>query len=179
MRILALDQARNGAWAVYEYETGTLIAYDSFEFSSRHYTYAQAIMHIEALVAQIINDYGVSAVFVEDIQYRANMQAFKKLAQLQGVLVNLFEKHDLLYGYVYPSQWQGFCKARGRSSKEIKDKVESLEYGDKKASKVLSIQFVKDRFGIETDNDNIADAICIGLYVCDVININLGDKELT
>lgn len=179
MNILALDQARNGAWSVYEYETGKLLAYDSFEYSYTKYTYAQAVMNIEALVAELIDKYNISAVFIEDIQLRVNVQAFKKLAQLQGVLVNYFEKNDLLYGYIAPAQWQGFCKARGRSAKELKDKVKSLEYGDKKESKVLSIQFVKDRFGIETDNDNIADAICIGLYACNVININPTEKEET
>lgn len=115
--------------------------------------------------------YDISAVFIEDIQLRANVQAFKRLAQLQGVLVNLFERNEYLYGYVAPSQWQNFCKARGRNSKEIKSQVLMVEPSGKKESKILSIQFVKDQFGIETENDNLADAISIGYYVANIVEL--------
>lgn len=85
--------------------------------------------------------------------------------------MNLFEKNEYLYGYVAPSQWQNFCKARGRNSKEIKEQVLSVELTGKKESKILSIQFVKDQFGIETTNDNVADSICMGFYVTNIIEI--------
>ena len=45
-----------------------------------------------------------------------NVQSFKKLAQLQGVLINLFEKNEYLYDFVAPTQWQNYCKARGRTT---------------------------------------------------------------
>lgn len=171
MRILALDQARNGAWSVFEYESGKLVAFGSYSFDSRKYTYSQAVLQIETLLATLVKKYKVSAVFLEDIQLRANVQAFKKLAQLQGVLVNYCEKNDLLYGFIAPSQWQNYCRARGRNAKEIKNKIMQLEHTDKKDSKILSMQFVKEQFHIDTDNDNIADAVCIGFYVCDVVKI--------
>lgn len=76
-----------------------------------------------------------------------------------------------MYGYVAPSQWQNFCKARGRNSKEIKSQVLAVETNGKKESKILSIQFVKDQFGIETENDNLADAISIGFYVTNIVEI--------
>lgn len=104
-------------------------------------------------------------MYIEDIQLRANVQSFKKLAQLQGVLINLFEKNEYLYDFVAPSQWQNFCRARGRNAKEIKNKITTLEESGKKESKILSITFVKEKFGIDTDNDNLSDAICIGYYV--------------
>lgn len=171
MNILALDQARNGAWAVFDYERGELISCGAFSFDSKKYTYAKAILHIEELVTEIIRTYNISAIFIEDIQLRANVQAFKKLAQLQGVLVNLFEKNEYLYGFIAPTQWQNYCKARGRNSKEAKARIVELEKSGKKESKILSIQFVKDMFGIDTDNDNLADAICIGYYVTKNIEI--------
>lgn len=125
----------------------------------------------------MLKSYDISAVFVEDIQLRANVQAFKKLAQLQGVLVNLFEKNDYLYGYVAPSQWQNFCKARGRNSKEIKSQVLAVEPNGKKESKILSIQFVKDQFGIETENDNLADAVSMGFYVVNIVELEVPNKR--
>ena len=172
VNILAVDQARSGAWAIFEYETGTLLGYDVFSFDFKHYTYAQAIMAIEDLLWKVMQEHNVEAVFIEDIQLRANVQSFKKLAQLQGVLVNLFERNEYLYGYVAPSQWQNFCRARGRNTKEIKSNVLALHSDGRKESKMLSIQFVKDQFGIETENDNLADAICIGWYVVNEVKIN-------
>lgn len=172
MRILALDQSRNGAWSVFDYPSGELVDYGAYSYDVRQYTYPKAVLEIEKLVSKLIRKYKVSAVFLEDIQLRANVQAFKKLAQLQGVLVNFCEKHNLLYDYIAPSRWQNYCQARGRSAKEIKANLKQAEHKDKKASKVLSIEFVKGQFHIETENDNIADAICIGYYVCENVEIN-------
>lgn len=165
IKILAIDQARNGAWAVFDYETKKLDTYGTFSFGNKDYTYAKAILAIESLVDTLIKTYGISAVFIEDIQLRVNVQSFKKLAQLQGVLVNLFEKNEYLYDFVAPTQWQNYCKARGRSSKEIKEKIKALEASGKKESKILSIQAAKSLYGIETENDNLADSIMIGHYV--------------
>lgn len=164
IKILAIDQARNGAWSVFDYETKTLEAYGVFSFNNKDYTYAKAIRAIEELVDSLIKTYDISAVFIEDIQLRVNVQSFKKLAQLQGALINLFEKNEYLYDFVAPTQWQNYCKARGRSSKEIKEKIKALELSGKKESKILSIQFVKEKFNVDTDNDNLSDAICIGYY---------------
>ena len=171
IKILAIDQARNGAWAVFDYESKKLETYGTFSFSSKDYTYAKAILAIESLVDTIIKTYGISAVFIEDIQLRVNVQSFKKLAQLQGVLVNLFEKNEYLYDFVAPTQWQNYCKARGRSSKEIKEKIKALEASGKKDSKIVSIQFVKENFNVDTDNDNLSDAICLGHYAVNHFNL--------
>lgn len=165
MKILAIDQARNGAWAIFDYENKVLEDYGTFSYGSKQYTFAQAVLEIERLVDDIIKQHNVSAVFIEDIQLRVNVQSFKRLAQLQGVLVNLFEKNEYLYDFVAPTQWQNFYKARGRSSKEVKEKIKTLEASGKKQSKILSIQAVKELYGVDTENDNLADAIMIGHYV--------------
>jgi len=177
MNILAIDQARNGAWSVFDYDTGELVGYGTFSFDTKHYTYAKAILHIEEIIYQVIQAYDVAFVVIEDIQLRANVQSFKKLAQLQGVLVNLCERNKLLYGLVAPTQWQNFCRARGRNTAEIKKKVTELVHDGKKESKVLSIQFVRQQFGIETENDNLADALCIGYFAVTNIEIITDKKE--
>ena len=115
IKILAIDQARNGAWAIFNYDTKELETYGTFSFGNKKYTYAKAILAIETLVDELIKEHDISAVFIEDIQLRVNVQSFKKLAQLQGVLVNLFEKNEYLYSFVAPTQWQNYCKARGRN----------------------------------------------------------------
>ena len=171
LKILAVDQARHGAWAVFDYEEKKLLDYGVWGFDNRKYTFEQAILHIEALINDVIHTHQIDAVFIEDIQLRRNVASFKKLAQLQGVLVNLCEKNEYLYGLVAPTQWQNFCKARGRTSKEIKDGVTTIET-PKKGSKQLSLQAVRECYGIETDNDNLADSIMLGHYVVNHIEIS-------
>lgn len=172
MNILAIDQARNGAWSVFDYKTGNIISYGTFSFDVKKYTYAKAILHIEQILNAVMRVYDIKFVAIEDIQLRVNVQSFKKLAQLQGVIVNLCERNKLLYGLIAPTQWQNFCKARGRNTTEVKQQIRELENTGKKNSKVLSLQFVKDQFGIETDNDNLADAICLGYYAVNAYELS-------
>lgn len=161
---------------MFDYEEKRLEAYDTFSFGNKSYTYAKAILAIENLIQTIIEKYSIDAVFIEDIQLRVNVQSFKKLAQLQGVLINLCEKNEYLYDFVAPTRWQSYCRARGRNSKEVKDKITSLDLSGKKESKMLSIQAAKELYGVETDNDNLADAIMIGHYV--VNNYKLEGKSV-
>ena len=164
MNILAIDQARSGAWSVFNYEKKMLIDCGSFSFPTDKYTFAQALVEICGLVEKLVAQHNISAVFIEDIQLRKNVDSFKKLAQLQGALISMFERNEYLYDFIPPSRWQSFCNARGRTTKEIKAKATEI-LSDKKQSKVLSIQFVKEQFGIDTNDDNLADAICIGYFV--------------
>lgn len=174
MKILAVDQARHGAWAIFDYESKTLLEYGIWSFDNRKYTFEQAVLHIKALISEVIHAHNIDAVFLEDIQLRKNPLSFKKLAQLQGVLVNLCEENEFSYGLVAPSQWQNYCNARGRTEKEVKAKITKIEANGKKVTKILSLQFAKDKYGIDTDNDNLSDSICIGHYV--VHNIKIGSE---
>ena len=76
-----------------------------------------------------------------------------------------------MYALVPPSTWQGYCRARGRTSKEKKANVTTAEIPGKKQSKVLSMEFVRDKFGIASANDDLCDSICIGWYVVNNIPI--------
>lgn len=175
MKILAVDQARHGAWAVFDYEKKALLEYGTWGYDNEKYTFEQAILHIEALLSEVIRTHDIDAVFLEDIQLRQNVQSFKKLAQLQGVLVNLCEKTNILYNLVAPTQWQNYCKARGRTAKEIKSKITSVDPVGKKTSKILSLQAARNIYGIETDSDDLADAVMIGHYVVNNIKIESED----
>lgn len=176
IKVMAIDQARNGGWSIFDYEKKELIKYGYFSFPSEKYTYAKAILNIEKTVQDLLLSNNISAVFIEDIQLRArNIQSFKRLAQLQGVLINLFEKNEYLYDYISPSKWQSYCNARGRTSKELKsNKIKS----DIKESKRLSIEYVYDKYGVETLNDNLSDAICIGDYVVNNVCISKHKGDL-
>lgn len=101
MRILAVDQARNGGWAIYDYEKQKLVDYGSFSFPNGKYTFSEAVCEIEKYISQLITKRKISVVFLEDINLRANVSVFKNLAQLQGVLINLCEK-NIIYTNSYP-----------------------------------------------------------------------------
>lgn len=143
---------------MYDTKKKKLVASDSFEFNNRNYTYAKAIVEIKKLMIRLIEEYDIAAVFIEDVQMQANRQAFKKLSWLQGVLINYCEENDILYDLVAPRKWQGCCKLTGEPSERIK----MMESVGVKSSKLISIRFVEEQFGIETNDDNLADAICIG-----------------
>lgn len=71
---------------------------------------------------------------------------------------------------------QNYCKAKKEKNHQV---IEAAQ--GKKSSKMLSINFVKEKFDISTTNDNLADAICIGWYVCnnyqmqgDVLSVKAG-----
>ena len=161
MNFLAVDQARNGAWSVFDFDTKELVGYGTFSFDSDDYSYEQTITCIGEILSAVIDAYDISVVFLEDIQLRKNAVSFKKLAQLQGVLINLCEKRKLLYWLVMPTQWQSYCRTTDQLAKEVSEQAKT------KKTKALSLQYVKDRFNIVTKNDNLADAICIGSYAVD------------
>lgn len=166
-KILCLDQARKCGWSLYDYEKKELLACGSFDYSAKKYTFAKSVLYIEKELEKLLSELRPSAVFIEDIQMRVNPRAYKALAQLQGVLINCLEKHELLYDTVYPSQWQGYIK---KSSGICVDDSKSV-----KGSKQLSLAFVKQKFGIDTKDDNLSDAVCIGWYA--VNNIDMYTKE--
>lgn len=171
MKILAIDQSRTGGYSVFDYEHKKLLEYGCWDFPARKFTYAQSILNLEALVQQLVEGKQISAIFIEDISMRKNVKAFLCLAQLQGVLINLFEKNKWLYGVVPPSAWQSYCGARGRTAKEKQDKIVELNTQGKKQSKILSIQFAHYAYKVDTSNDGIADSIGIGHYVVNNIKI--------
>lgn len=157
---------------MFESEGCKLIAYGLFSYPNSKYTFAQAVLNLERAIENLINKNQIDAVFLEGIQLRKNPKSFACLAQLQGVLINLCEKRGLPYAIVQPTSWQSFCGAKGRTSKDTGKKLaetdsqtDDVNLKGKKASKILSIQYVKDKYHIDTCNDNIADAVCIGTYV--------------
>jgi len=141
------------------------LSWGEWSFTTRAFEYPRAVYEITRIAKDLIRAKDIDVVFIEDTQLRQNVQSFKKLAQLQGALINLFEGLAVQYESVPPTRWQSYCGARGRTYKETKEIVTP----GPKASKMLSMEFVRDQFGIETDNDNLADAICIGWFAVNQI----------
>ena len=160
IKILALDQARRGGWSIFDAQSKALLSHGTFSFPAK-FEFSKAVYEITRIAAELIENNGIGMVFIEDTQFQKNANSFKKLAQLQGALINLCEGLGVPCACVPPVRWQAFCGARGRSAREVKS-GEAAQV--RKATKLLSVQFVKQRFCIDTDNDNLADAVCIGWY---------------
>lgn len=176
MYILTVDQARSGGYSIWDYDDKRLMTYGSFNFPTEKFSFPQAVHLIENTVETLVCEKNISAVFIEDINLRGNVRVFKQLAQLQGVLINMFEKTNTLYDLIAPSTWQNYCNARGRTTKEVKDKVLQANIEGKKKSKVLSIEFIHNKFHVDTNNDNVADAICMGWYVVNNVKIEVSPQ---
>lgn len=177
MNILVLDQARHGGWAVFNTDTKSLIAYDAFNFDDKKFSFEQVLCEVVCLIRRIMDQYDCAALFIEDIQMQNNIQSFKRLAQLQGAIFYYCAAHEILVSAITPTQWQGYCKARGRTSKEVKSGIITLDTEGKKKSKILSLEYVRGAYGVETTNDNVSDAICIGTYVVNNITIRTKENE--
>lgn len=172
-KILCLDQSRSGGYCIFDYESKKLIKWGYFDFPANKYTYPQAISALKKYTDNLIKTNDISAVFIEDIALRKTfIQSFKRLAQLQGVLENYFLESDILYDFIPASLWQNYCGARSRSTNEKKNKILENNTKGKKNTKVFSIQFAHEKYGVDTSNDGIADAIGIGHYVVNNVKIN-------
>ena len=93
-------------------------------------------------------------VAIEEIQLQhitnsseyQNVLTFKKLAQVQGVLLELLTSLNIDYEVVPSNRWKSVCEIKGKRRAEQKKSAQ---------------EYVKKTFGIAATQDE-SDAICIG-----------------
>lgn len=161
-RTLALDQATHyTGWAVYDNKT--LIKYGTYKCGDT--TFISRAVQLKNWLHNMLVIWKPDQVILEDIQLQEkkekrdwnfddgnmvlNVDTFKILAQLQGILECLLYELKYEYAYVYPSVWRKSCKISGKYRDE------------RKKSAQLRVQ---EWFDIKVTNDE-ADAICIGYYI--------------
>ena len=88
-------------------------------------------------------------VVIEEIQEQSNMQTFKKLAMVQGVLLAELHRRGVRYHLVYAASWKSGCGIAGRTRAEQKRSAQA---------------HIKNQWGFEVTQDE-ADAICLGEYI--------------
>lgn len=154
-RIIALDDATyNTGWAIFD--DNKLIKYGVFSVNQ-----STEVERVEAIKQWLINmvyiwrpDY----IIIEDIQLQReignvyetsdNINTYKVLAHLQGVLQNTLYELQVPFETVYSAVWRKACEIKGKYR------------ADKKRNAQLQ---VKKWFDVDVTNDE-ADAICIGKY---------------
>lgn len=154
MNILALDlSTHSSGWAIFN--NGQLINWGSITSSSTDLIKRIYIMRDG--IKEILSKIKIDKIIVEEVRPEdgygvGNQKTHKALMWLQAAIVFLiydFNK-DIEIKYIYPSSWRakiGIKNGRGIKRNSLKE---------------ADIEYVKEKYNIDV-NDDVADAICIGL----------------
>lgn len=148
-RLLALDQSsRITGYAIFE--NAKLIHYGKFSVDDEDI--GVRLMNIRGKVKDLIDQYNINELVFEDIQMQNNVQnnvqTFKLLAEVFGVIYELATEMDLRNSAVLASSWKSTLKVRGKNRPEQKRNAQAV------VEKVFNIKPTQDE----------CDAICIGLH---------------
>ena len=148
-RLLALDQSsRVSGYAIF-YD-GKLEDYGKFELTDNDL--GMRLLKIRQKVDELIDKYNINEVVLEDIQLQNNVsnnvQTFKALAEVFGVVYELITEKDIKSSAVLSTVWKSALGVKGRTRPEQKRNAQA---------------FVTSTYGIKATQDE-SDAICIGTY---------------
>lgn len=145
MKLLALDQAsRTSGFAVFE--DGKLIKYGKFTFGDSDF--GIRLMKIRNKVKSLIDEFEIDKVVFEDIQLQDNVDTFKKLAEVFGVIFELVTELDIPHEAILASSWKSTLKIKGAKRPEQKKNAQL---------------WVVNNYNIKPTQDE-CDAICIGVH---------------
>ena len=151
-RILALDAA-TGTTGYSIYDDGVLVSYGTYKTDSTQDTTTR-INEVKKWLKTIIDDYEIDFIGLEDIQYQKNIEIYKALAKLQGVLIDVIFEACIDHALAYSTEWRKYCGVGEGTGRENKKK----QAQDK----------VKLWYGQDCTQDE-ADAICIGKYFVHIL----------
>ena len=146
MRILALDQSTHiTGYAIFDDEK--LIQYGKFDVDGE---IGYRLQTIRNKVASLIQEYEIEQLIFEDIQMQNNVvnnvQTFKLLAMVLGILIDQATASKLPYELVLASSWKSSLGVKGPN---------------RPAQKRAAQAWVIDTYAIKPTQDE-CDAICIG-----------------
>lgn len=148
-RLLALDQASKvTGWAIFEDDELKSYGKISLDDSNTDTRLVQLRQSIQTLIV----DYNIDEVIFEDIQQQNNVannvQTFKVLAEVYGVVSELLQENHIPHSTVLASSWKSTLGIKGRTRAEQKKNAQL---------------YVEQNYGVHVIQD-IADAICIGTH---------------
>ena len=158
MRILALDQAsRITGWAIFI--DGELEEYGKIDVSNQP-DLGNRLWALRSLVKGLIEEFNIDKVILEDIymdgQKINNIQTFKILAEVFGVLYELCVELKLPVEAVLAGTWKSSLEIKGKTRAEQKHNAQ---------------QYVMNTYKIKPTQDE-CDAICIGTHIVKQSNIH-------
>ena len=148
--LLALDQAsKTTGFAIYI--DGKLSIWDKFTYDNDDF--GKRLVLIRNKVISLIKEYNVTEVAIEDIQLQNsignNVVTYRALAEVRGVLEELFTEMQIPYQIVFSGSWKSALGIKGAKSAEQKRAAQ---------------EYVLNTHGIKAIQDT-CDAICIGDYI--------------
>ena len=149
MRLLALDQStRTSGWAVFDNEK--LLTHG--KFTADHSDVGDRLFYIRKKVIELIDQFNIDEVVFEDIQLQNNVvnniQTFKSLAEVFGVLYELFVEIKMPRTAILSTVWKSTLGIKGK---------------DRPAQKKAAQEWVINTYHISPTQDE-CDAICIGAH---------------
>ncbi len=145
MKLLALDQSsRITGWAFFE--DNKLVKHGKFELT--HSDFGVRLKSIRNKIIELINTYEPNEVVFEDIQLQENVQTFKQLAEVYGVVYELLTELNIKNDAILASSWKSTLGIKGK---------------DRPAQKRNAQKYIVENYNIKPTQDE-CDAICIGLH---------------
>ena len=159
MRLLSLDQSsRITGYAVFEDEK--LLTYG--KFTCDDHDMGVRLYQIRETINELIDNHDIEFVAFEDIQLQGNVtnnvQTFKILAEVFGVIYELVTELEIEHAAVLSSSWKSTLGIKGRTRPEQKKNAQD---------------WVINTYGVKPSQD-ASDAICIGAHT-----ILHGDEEIS
>lgn len=122
------------------------------------------LTHIRDKVNSLIEQYHPDLIAFEDIQMQQNVETFKVLAHVFGIIWELAEELHIKNESILASTWRKGLGIAGRTRPEQKKNTQ---------------RWVIDNFNLSVSED-AADAICIGAYasgIRDKKQIKISEKD--
>lgn len=148
-RLLALDQASKvTGWAIFE--DGKLEKYGKISLDDPNID--TRLVQLRQNIWALIESENIDEVVFEDIQQQNNVannvQTFKILAEVYGVISELLQELHIPHSTVLAASWKSTLSIKGRSRAEQKKNAQL---------------YVEQNYSVHVIQD-IADAICIGTH---------------
>lgn len=162
MRILALDQASNiSGWAIFQDDY--LEQHGKIDVS-KYADIGERLHLIRQEVEHLIDDEHIDVVLLEDIymdgQRVNNVQTFKILAEVFGVLYELCVEMEIPVYAILAGTWKSTLGIKGKTRAE---------------QKRAAAEYVQNKYNLKVIQD-IADAICIGSHYIQSLGNNWEDE---
>lgn len=147
--ILALDQSSHiTGYAIFK--DRALVDYGKLDLQNPNIDIR--LVQLRQFIIELINKYNIDYVVYEDIQQQNNIanniQTFKALSEVFGVVSELLEELGVPHSPVASASWKSTLEIKGKSRSEQKRNAQ---------------QYVQDNYGIKPTQDE-CDAICIGVH---------------
>ena len=152
-RLLALDQSsRITGWAIFS--NGKLEKHGKFDADTVGADIGKRLHYIRNKVRTLIEENNITEVILEDIQMQGNVvnnvQTFKILAEVFGVITELLVELNIPWSAVLASSWKSTLGIKG---------------ANRAAQKKNAQEYVMNTYAIKATQDE-CDAICIGTHKC-------------